>query len=187
MLTDPSEAAREHLERVLRDLYPDAERVVEAAAGGFLVALVSPIFNGHSRTPIEMERLFQRLSAENQSIPDPQDRIVVFSMFFYPDHEALFDKRGALRIRRDSRDDSGILTRHSSYGDMSLRVHVLDAEALLIDRPRRRRCRAIQDLEFPTPYDIGDYTYLQFDVGGHVFDVEEVRRAAKGTIEVVVK
>jgi hypothetical protein len=167
--------ARQNLEQVLAELYPQAQPLMEGVAGGFVVALVAPEFTTKPTRSEEIRRLFLRLGQINESIPDMANRVAVFSLRFAPDERALFTENCALRTRRNEWSQNGVLTHYASEGDGNVLAHCLDAEAILIDPRAKAFCRVVQNPQFKNcPVGLG--RYVQFDLAGHTFEVRELSR-----------
>jgi hypothetical protein len=166
-------ASRQTLERVLRHEFPSAAFEIEEAAGGFLVAVISPELSANADSQL-MHKMFERLRDENGRIERPDDRVVVFGLDFKPDAKSLFSEEATLRTQRD-RFEGRTLVRTTMLGDAFVLAHHLESEALLIDRGSRASCRVVKNPRWPaSPDRLDRLIYLQFDLAGKSFGIRRV-------------
>lgn len=187
-MAEYSERALGTLQGLLQQTYAGARQTVLPAAGGFIVGLVDPRFGAVMPGQDEFLGFMKALGPVNASIPNAEDRIVIFSLRFYAADRDAYNTRAALRVRATSWDASGASTHYASAQDAYLLAHEVDAEAMLTDPQSHRVCRVIRDDSIQSlAVSPSALPYAQFDLEGEDFGVERVEDAGEGVWKVYVR
>lgn len=177
-MPNPTEKAREVLDKVLAESFPNARRHVGSGAGGFVVALESPLFDDAFGSRQAAQDIADRVWETSRHL-EPEDRIVLFDLRFFPSESALFSEDAMLRTQH-RRWEGGIMVATTTIGDAPVSVHWVDAETLLIAPLILQTCRVMpkkglpyQPLELPRPF-------AHLELGGSVFPVLKVEKDSNG-------
>jgi hypothetical protein len=177
-MPNPTQKAHDVLHRVLLQSYPNAQRHVGPAAGGFVSALVSPLFDKSFPARRAAQEIADRVWKANGAL-DEQDRVVLFDLRFFPNEAALFSEDGTLRTQHRRRED-GMMVATTTAGDARVHVHWVDAEALLMDPLSLRVCRVVADEDSPhLPLDV-PRPFAHLELGGSVFPVIGIKKDDNG-------
>jgi hypothetical protein len=161
------------LRRSIADTFHTAGPVlIEAAAGGYVVAVIDKDLATAAPSGAGLAPLFKRLAEENGKIANPDLRIVLWEIDFYPDEESVYAVPALLRTNPMVRTDGTSALIQASSLDASVAVHALEAEALLIDPRSRSQCRVRPSPEQAPLIRIA--RYLELDLKGQHFAVSEV-------------